>query len=268
MGVTFQTSVEEQSVQFNGSIGRLEINVDVRAFCAGAVLLVLLLNLGFWQLGRAEEKNSLQARWEARSALPAAAPLALLQTADVSQYADRRVRWQGVLDPEAYVLLDNRLHRGRVGYHVVALIEADDWLVPVNLGWLAGDPSRRTIPVPQLVEGPALIEGQVYLPSAKPIILQKQLPPDRLPATSQTLYWDQWSDTLAALTGQSVFPYEVRIDPASPLALEAEWPVVNQSSAKHVGYAVQWFAMAAVLTLIGVLLMSNIRDIVAGRPSS
>ena len=25
----------------------------------------------------------------------------------------------------AYVLLDNRLHRGRVGYHVVALIEAD-----------------------------------------------------------------------------------------------------------------------------------------------
>ncbi|MDA7595255.1 SURF1 family protein [Luminiphilus sp.] len=255
-------------MQFNGSIGRLEINVDVRAFVAGAVLFALLLNLGFWQLGRADEKNLLQTRWEARSALPAVTPLALLQMPDVSQYADRRVRWQGVLDPEAYVLLDNRLHRGQVGYHVVALIETGDWSVPVNLGWLAGDPSRRTIPIVNLMQGPAVIEGQVYFPSAKPIMMQKQPPPDRLPATLQTLYWDQWFDTLAALTGKSIFPYEVRIDPASPLALVAEWPVVNQSSAKHIGYAVQWFAMATVLLLIGVLLMSNIRDIVAGRPSS
>lgn len=255
-------------MQFNGSIGRLEINGDVRACVAGAVLFALLLNLGFWQLGRADEKNLLQTRWEARSALPAVTPMALLETPDVSQYADRRVRWQGVLDPEAYVLLDNRLHRGRVGYHVVALIETDDWLVPVNLGWLAGDPSRRTVPVVNLIEGPALIEGQVYVPSAKPIMMVEQQPPNRLPATVQTLYWDQWFDTLAALTEQSLFPYEVRIDPASPLALVAEWPVVNQSSAKHIGYAVQWFAMAAVLLLIGVLLMSNIRDIIAGRPSS
>ena len=98
-------------MQFNGSIGRLEINGDVRACVAGAVLFALLLNLGFWQLGRADEKNVLQTRWEARSALPAVTPLALLETSDVTQYADRRVRWQGVLDPEAYVLLDNRLHR-------------------------------------------------------------------------------------------------------------------------------------------------------------
>ena len=255
-------------MQFNGSIGRLEIHGDVRACVAGAVLFALLLNLGFWQLGRADEKNVLQTRWEARSALPAVTPLALLETSDVSQYADRRVRWQGTLDPEAYVLLDNRLHRGRVGYHVVALIETDGSLVPVNLGWLAGDPSRRTAPVVNLMKGPALIEGQVYVPSAKPIMMVEQLPPDHLPATVQTLYWDQWFDTLAALTGASIFPYEVRIDPASPLALVAEWPVVNQSSAKHIGYAVQWFAMAGVLLLIGVLLVSNIRDIVAGRPSS
>lgn len=255
-------------MQFNGSIGRLEIKGDVRACVAGTVLFALLLNLGFWQLGRADEKNLLQMRWEARSALPAVTPSALLQTSDVTQYADRRVRWQGVLDPEAYLLLDNRLHRGRVGYHVIALIETGDWSVPVNLGWLAGDPSRRTTPVVKLMEGAAVIEGQVYVPSAKPIMMVEQPPPDRLPSTVQTLYWDQWFDTLAALTGKSVFPYEVRIDPASPLALVAEWPVVNQSSAKHMGYAVQWFAMAAVLLLIGVLLMSNIREIVAGRPSS
>jgi len=55
----------------------------VRACVAGAVLFALLLNLGFWQLGRADEKNVLQTRWEARSALPAVTPLALLETSDV-----------------------------------------------------------------------------------------------------------------------------------------------------------------------------------------
>ena len=40
-------------MQFNGSIGRLEIKGDVRACVAGTVLFALLLNLGFWQLGRA-----------------------------------------------------------------------------------------------------------------------------------------------------------------------------------------------------------------------
>ena len=174
-------------MQFNGSIGRLEIKGDVRACVAGTVLFALLLNLGFWQLGRADEKNLLQMRWEARSALPAVTPSALLQTSDVTQYADRRVRWQGVLDPEAYLLLDNRLHRGRVGYHVIALVETGDWSVPVNLGWLAGDPSRRTTPVVNVMEGAALIEGQVYVPSAKPIMMVEQLPPDRLPTTVQTL---------------------------------------------------------------------------------
>ena len=44
-------------MQFNGSVGRLEIKADVRACIAGTVLFALLLNLGFWQLGRADEKT-------------------------------------------------------------------------------------------------------------------------------------------------------------------------------------------------------------------
>ena len=44
-------------MQFNGSIGRLEINVDVRAFVAGAVLFALLLNLGFGSLAVQTKKT-------------------------------------------------------------------------------------------------------------------------------------------------------------------------------------------------------------------
>jgi cytochrome oxidase assembly protein ShyY1 len=95
-------------------------------------------------------------------------------------------------------------------------------------------------------------------------MMQKPEPPEALPATVQTLYWDEWQSSLSVLTGRDVFPYEVRIQPESPLALVAEWTVINQTPSMHLGYAVQWFAMAAVLTLIGVLRLTNVRSLLSG----
>ena len=242
-------------MQFNRSLGPLCISGDVRAVLAGLILFALLMNLGLWQLGRAGEKSALESRWEARAAMPAVTPEALMPDPLSSEagaaLADRQVRWQASFTASDYLLLDNRLHRGRAGYHVIALAGSDAGLIPVNLGWLAGDPSRRTTPTPTLPEGRVVIEGRIYVPSGTPLMMQKPEPPAALPATVQTLYWDNWQGSLAALSGRTVFPFEVRIQPDSPHALVAEWAVVNQSPSKHIGYAVQWFAMAAVLVIIG-----------------
>lgn len=249
-------------MQFNRTWGPLTVKGDVRAVIAGLILMALLLNLGFWQLGRAGEKSALEERWQARSALPAIAPLAMLEEplADGSdQWVDRAVRWEGQFRPQDYLLLDNRIHRGQVGYHLIALVETQGALIPVNLGWLPGDPSRRTLPEPRLPAEPATIEGRVYVPAGNPLLMQTPLPPERLPAVVQTLYWDDWAHTLTGLTGRDVLPYEIRIAPESPLALKAEWPIVNQSPSKHIGYAVQWFAMALVLGVIGIIRLTNVR---------
>jgi cytochrome oxidase assembly protein ShyY1 len=175
------------------------------------------------------------------------------------------VRWQASFSADDYLLLDNRLHRGRVGYHVIALAESDSGVIPLNLGWLAGDPSRRTTPTPILPEGRIVIEGRIYVPSGTPLMMQKPEAPAELPATVQTLYWDNWQGSLEALSGRPVFPFEVRIQPDSPHALVAEWAVVNQSPSKHMGYAVQWFAMAAVLLIIGLLRLTNLRSLLSGK---
>ena len=249
-------------MQFNRSLGPLTVKGDVRAVLAGVVLLGLLSNLGFWQLGRAGEKAALEDRWQARAAEPAVTPRAL--TDQARDPADRQVRWEGEFRAGDYLLLDNRLHRGQPGFHVIALASAGDAAVPVNLGWLAGDPSRRTLPEPVLPVGLVTIEGRVYVPSGKPLMMQKPEPPEALPATVQTLYWDGWQSSLSVLIGRDVFPYEVRIQRESPLALVAEWTVINQTPSKHLGYAVQWFAMAAVLTLIGVLRLTNVRSLLSG----
>lgn len=256
-------------MQFNRSLGPLSIGGDVRAVLAGVILFGLLVNLGFWQLGRAGEKTALESRWEARAAMPAVAPEVLLPEAlsneTAAALADRRVRWQASFTASNYLLLDNRLYRGRVGYHVIALVESNAGLIPLNLGWLAGDPSRRTTPIPTLPEGRIVIEGRIYVPSGNPLMMQEPEPPAELPATVQTLYWENWQGSLEALSGRSVFPFEVRIQPTSPHALMAEWAVVNQSPSKHIGYAVQWFAMAAVLLIIGLLRLTNLRFLLSGK---
>jgi cytochrome oxidase assembly protein ShyY1 len=40
---------------------------------------------------------------------------------------------------------------------------------------------------------------------------------------------------------------------------------VNQSSSQHIGYAVQWFAMAGVLFLIGVWRLTNVVELLGRR---
>ena len=65
-------------MQFNRSLGPLCISGDVRAVLAGLILFALLMNLGLWQLGRAGEKSALESRWEARAAMPAVTPEALM----------------------------------------------------------------------------------------------------------------------------------------------------------------------------------------------
>ena len=146
-------------MHFNRTFGPLTVKGDLRALVAGIILLGLLINLGSWQLARATEKSALVDRWEARAALPAVHPKTL-STEPAERLADRQVTWRGLFQAEDYLLLDNRIHQGRVGYHVVALVSAEDVLVPVNLGWLAGDPSRRTEPTPVLPEGLVSVSGR------------------------------------------------------------------------------------------------------------
>ena len=253
-------------MHFNRTLGPLTVQGDLRALIAGVILLGLLINLGSWQLGRATEKSALVERWQATAAVPPVHPKTLLSEPP-ERAADRQVTWRGQFRAGDYLLLDNRIHQGRVGYHVVALVSAEDVLLPVNLGWLAGDPSRRTEPIPVLPEGLVSVSGRIYVPTGKPLMMQKPEAPVSLPATVQTLYWDDWQRSLSTLTGRAVFPFEVRIDQRSPLAFVAEWPIVNQSPAKHIGYAIQWFAMAAVLAFIGIWRLTNVGAMLTGRGS-
>ncbi len=224
-----------------------------------AILVPLMVVLGFWQLQRASEKAELSATWEARQQ-QAPVPVVGLWDAFPAELAYRSVSMRGHFLEHEYFLLDNRILGGRFGYEVIGIVKlyATDKLVMVNRGWIAGDPARLELPRVLPVPGQVALAGTVYVaPGAPYLLVEQQLQPG-WPKVLQAIEMDKLSTALAELDAGAVFPYTVRLAQGQPGALEIDWQVVNVSPEKHRAYAVQWFTMAAVLFIFYLLRSSNI----------
>jgi surfeit locus 1 family protein len=235
-----------------------------------AILLPVLVFLGFWQLQRADEKIELAHSWELRRQQPRAM-LADLEAQPPGLLAYAPVALSGTIVPDKYFLLDNRIHRGQFGYEVLSLFElqGEDMTVLLNRGWIAGDPARLTLPeLPPLV-GELAIAGHVYVAPGRPFLLAEQELEPGWPKRIQAVEMIKLSPLAQATTSKRVFPYPVRIDEAQPGALTVDWKIMNVSPSKHTGYAVQWFTMAAALFVVYLLHSSNLWQLIArsGRKS-
>jgi cytochrome oxidase assembly protein ShyY1 len=60
------------------------------------------------------------------------------------------------------------------------------------------------------------------------------------------------------LFGESFMPYQLRLDQDSVGALKTGWTTVAVQPEKHIGYAVQWFAMAITLLIMTIIANSNV----------
>lgn len=207
---------------------------------AVAALFFALLTawLGQWQLGRAEEKRARQAALDAVGRLPvvdlnAAGPgwPALLY---------RRVRLTGRFDAAHQIYLDNRMHQGRPGYHVLAPLDFAGGLVLVNRGWLPTAADRAATP---LAPPPAvLVTLEGVLVPARERYLELAADPEPGPVW-QNLDLDRYRAWLGAQ------PPAVLLLQTSPAGdgLLRDWPRPDVGVARHLGYAVQWFAMTAAI---------------------
>ncbi|GAB3283413.1 SURF1 family protein [Parahaliea aestuarii] len=239
---------------------RLQFDLEWRTTLFTALLLPLLIGLGFWQLERADEKRALAQTFDERRAL-APADIATLWQASADELAYRPALARGEFDPRRYLLLDNRVRQGRFGYEVIALFHLGDGSgrsLLVNRGWVAGDPARRTLPRVELSTGPQVIRGTIYVAPDEPYLLGEQSLNGDWPLVVQALEAPGFAAALGARLDREVFPWSLRLGPEEPAALAAEWPLVNASPAKHTGYAVQWFCMALALVILFLLRSSNI----------
>ncbi|RLA48282.1 MAG: SURF1 family protein [Gammaproteobacteria bacterium] len=223
------------------------------------VMITLMVNLGLWQLQRAQEKAALAAAFAQRQ-VQRPALLSELWDKPAAALAYTPAQLSGTFLQDEYFLLDNRISGGRFGYEVLGILQLGDGsgTVLVNRGWIAGDPARRELPDVPPVPGRVNLTGHVYVAPGVPYLLAEQRLEAGWPKRIQAVEMDKMQPPIMAMTRGVVFPYPVRIDADASGALLVDWKVVNMSPQKHQGYAVQWFAMAAVLFVFYVLRCSNL----------
>ena len=220
---------------------------------ATLALLPLLLRLGFWQLDRAQQKRALQADYDVRIAI---GPVSLGgQTWSVEEARFRRIEVKGHYDRAYQILLDNRVYKGAVGYHVITPlhITGSRYRVLVNRGWVPVGRDRQHLPVIDTpvdeltVTGVAMVPGEYHFTLADPG-----------PVTGD---WPTvWQNLELPRYGEAVpFPVQpviLLLDAGSPAAgFVREWARPDAGIAIHESYAFQWFSLA--VALLGVYLLVN-----------
>jgi len=235
-----------------------KINAPLTAFAM--LFLALFLALGNWQLHRAEQKRIALAAFESSED---AVPVELSRLKhDAPMYA--RVTAAGHFDNAHSFLLDNRISHGRFGYEIVTpfLARGVDKTVLVNRGWVEGDPARLQRPVIAPINGEVTISGTVYRDTARMHFV----------ATTSESVWPQLIqnlqiDALQTQLGIELIPFVIRLDQNSPGAYRAEWPMFNIGFGpeRHIAYAVTWFAMALTLTIMWLLLSSNLWQLIRSK---
>lgn len=211
-------------------------------------LLPVIVGLGFWQLDRATQKAELQAEYDARGQGAELRIGMSLQPAEALRFY--RVVAKGRYDDRHQLLIDNRVHQGRVGYHVITplKIEGGETRVLVNRGWVALGPDREQLPVIETPSGVQEITGVAMVPVERVFTLGKPGPVSG--------EWERVWQTLdmvrfKAAVNYPLQPVVVLLDPKSSAGgFVRAWSRLDAGIATHKAYAFQWFALAiALLTL-------------------
>lgn len=220
--------------------------------------IVIFISLGQWQSGRAAHKLAVQAELDARSS---GAPVALPgDVLSVREWSWRRVRARGEYLAERTFFVDNRIHRGIAGYHVVTPLRlaGSDRHVLVNRGWIASGGRRDALPGIATPPGTVEVEGIVVPPPAEVY----ELSPD---AATGPLRQHLLPARFAAETGLSVQPLVLRQESAVADGLARDWPRPDARVDTHRAYALQWYAFALLTLILWVALNVRRRDDPASR---
>lgn len=218
------------------------------AFVAAAASIALTVSLGNWQLRRADEKLALQAAWDRAEQ---AAPMPVAGT-DVSTVASRlplRVQLRGRFLSAHEVWLDNRQMDGQTGLMLVTPLRlADGAVVLVNRGFARRDPRDRTR-LPEVVrpDGEVTVVGLAVEQTARVLQLGQNAPAaGGGPAIWQNLDYEDFERT----SGLAVARWVVQQIDSADDGLLRNWPRLATGVDKHRGYALQWFALAALIIVL------------------
>lgn len=214
--------------------------------------LGVFTSLGFWQLGRAREKEALLAAYAGAATR---APVSLEEARrSAAGPLHPRVRVRGRFDATRGYVLDDQVRDGRQGRVFYALFEplGDEHLLLVNLGFRARSGTSDEVSLPPLPSGEVELRG-LYAP---PPGAGLRLGGNALPAQSRwpklTIVID--TDEIATDLGRGVDEHVLLLDADPASGFERAWTPQILPPERHRGYALQWFSFAVAAFVIFIVL--------------
>ena len=235
-------------------LGRYRFSPPLLAILLTVLVSALFAGLGRWQIERMYQKEQILEQYQQRQEAPPITQLPVA-TDEIEKWRYRRVQLNGRLLEDRQFLLDNQVLDGRVGFNVLTPMILDDGrTVLLDRGWVALGVRREDLPDVRLTAEIADIAGTIYVPFGDPFALDG--------ATVGEIGWPrivQYLDfkALGDLLGSPLLPMVVRLSPEQMGGYKRKWSIIPMSADKHLAYAVQWFALAAVPIIL--LLVLNIK---------
>lgn len=214
------------------------------------VLLILAvaagtIRLGFWQLGRLQQRRQRNALIESNLKGPAL----LLSRAPKRLNADAEYRpavGQGTFDYQHTFLLVSRSFDNQPGVHLVTpfRIEGSRWAVLVERGWIPYQDRTAEQRERYQVDGPVEINGYLRLPSGESWLSIL----DSGAGEAAGSYRSVSIERMGARIPYPILPYYLeQSEPIEGVEFQPQPnPDLELGEGPHLGYAVQWFAFAAI----------------------
>ena len=213
-------------------------------------LLYIMVSLAYWQLERAEFKDTLQQNIIERKKLSAITMTELPTSSESRRYLP--VKFIGEYDSQHSFLLDNITFNGQVGYHVFTPVKIDgSKTILVNRGFVSQGKTRDQLPPVDAPTGNIDISGMLdYSPSRTLLLAENVQETSRWPVVLQ--YVDLIE--ISRLLGYELYDMVLWLNPDEIAGFEYDLPVLNLNAAKNSGYAFQWFAMSLALSIIYIVV--------------
>jgi surfeit locus 1 family protein len=219
----------------------------------GILLVTLVVSgitarLGFWQLGRAQTKEALNAMTESRQREPALKNEDWTTASVPATWLQRSVDVEGRWLEKYTIYLDNRSMKSQTGFYVLTPFELPNGSVfLVQRGWVARDRTRSDfLPPVQTPQGNIRLQGRL-VPS-----------PSKLMELGAPAPVKEGFKVLRQNIDQEAFRLETQLPLLATLqhtrdasdGLLREWSQSISGADKNRGYAFQWFALSALALVL------------------
>lgn len=219
---------------------------------AAILVIIIFVNLGFWQLSRAQEKRQELGLFSSRSHEN---PISFSNLEVNTDWRYYPIQLTGSFDNEHQFLLDNKIKNEQLGYEVITPFKSPSLPqgILVDRGWVGANQNRAELPNIQTITTPLTLQGTLIIPPEYFMIGSLYDENAPWPLIIQHLDISKIAETL----DYPLFPYVVLLSSDSPQGFQREWQLSHLDPTKNINYARQWFLLAILVLILFFII--NIR---------